>query len=351
MRQARLVGRGGDSVRRARLGKRVRGALFGALLAALPLAATAQQVLKFAVTIPPANPMVAELFQVWAKKVADASGGEITVQVFAGPTLANPSNVWERTVSGVADIGFGIHGAVGVPFPKTVVTSLPFMVEDLPSGSVALWRMYANGLIADEHKDVKVLALVTSPAQGISSKRPINTLADLKGVKIRAADRIVADIATALGATPISVPAPETYQALSSGVVTAAFAGWTLISTFKLFEQVPNHLESALGSPPGFIVMNRQSYDKLSAKSKAAIDQNSGEVYSRAFGDWFQGNAAQGRELVKKIPGQNIHSLGPQELDRWKQATASVIKGWVDRTPGGDKVVEAYRAELKKLGK
>lgn len=329
----------------------LRRALLGVVLVSLPLAATAQTVLKFAVTIPPANPMVAELFQVWAKKVADASGGEVTVQVFAGPTLANPGNVWERTVNGVADIGFGIHGAVGVPFPKTVVTSLPFMVDDLPSGSVALWRLYANGLIADEHKDVKVLALVTSPAQGISSKKAINTLADLKGVKIRSADRIVADIATALGATPISVPAPETYQALSSGVVTASFAGWTLISTFKLFEQVNNHLESALGSPPGFIVMNRQSYDKLSPRGKAAIDQNSGEVYSLAFGEWFQKNAAQGREMVKKIPSQNIYSLNPQELERWKQVTAPIIKGWMDRTPGGDKVVETYRAELKKLGK
>lgn len=322
-----------------------------AAIAALPLPVAAQQVLKFAVTIPPANPMVAELFQVWAKKVSDASGGEITVQVFAGPTLANAANVWERTLSGVTDIGFGIHGAVGVPFPKTVVPSLPFLVDDLPAGSVAMWRLYESGLIADEHKDVKVLALVTSPAQGISSKRPINTLTDLKGVKIRSADRLVADIATALGATPVSVPATETYQALSSGVVTATFAGWTLISTFKLFEQVSNHLESALGSPPGFIVMNRQSYAKLSPKAKAAIDQNSGEIYSRTFGEWFQGNANQGREMVKKIPNQNIYSLAPAELERWKKATEPVIKAWVDRTPGGDKVVDAFRAEMKKQGR
>src|SRR3954470_458784 len=136
-----------------------------AALALIPTIAAAQPVLKFATALPPNYAMVTELFQVWAKKVVDASGGELAIQTY-GPTLANASNVWERTVDGVADIGFGIHGAVGVPFPKTVVTSLPFLVDDLPAGSVALWRLYANGLIAEEHKDVKVLALVTAPAQG-----------------------------------------------------------------------------------------------------------------------------------------------------------------------------------------
>jgi TRAP-type C4-dicarboxylate transport system substrate-binding protein len=321
-----------------------------AAFAAISPIAAAQPVLKFATALPPNYAMVTELFQVWAKKVADASGGELAIQTY-GTTLANASNVWERTVDGVADIGFGIHGAAGVPFPKTVVTSLPFLVDDLPAGSVALWRLYANGLIAEEHKDVKVLAFITTPAQGITAKKPIHTLADLKGVKIRSADRIVADIATALGATPISVPAQETYQALSSGVVQATFAGWTLINSFKLYEQAQNHLESALGSPPGYIIMNKQAYEKLSPKAKAAIDQNSGEVYSRAFGEWFQNDAAKGREFVRKLPNQNVYSLSAAEAERWKQATAPVIKAWIDRTPGGDKVIDAFRAELKKQGR
>jgi TRAP-type C4-dicarboxylate transport system substrate-binding protein len=72
----------------------------------------------------------------------------LNIQVISGPTLANAANVWERTVSGVTEIGFGIHGAVGLPFPKTTVTSVPFVVQDLTAGSTGLWRLYEKGLIA-----------------------------------------------------------------------------------------------------------------------------------------------------------------------------------------------------------
>lgn len=337
--------------RAMQLGKSIPAIIAAAVLSLLPLATQAQQVLKFAVTIPPGNVMVPELFNVWAKRVSEASGGELTVQVFAGPTLANAANVWERTVNGVAEIGFGIHGAVGVPFPKSIVPSLPFLSDDLPAASVALWRLYASGLIADEYKDVRVLALFTSPTTGISSKKPILSLADMKGVKIRAADRNGADMVTALGASPIPVPAPEIYQALSSGVVGGAVAGWVTVGTFKLFEQVTEHLEMPLGTPPGFVVMNRQAYDKLTPKAKEALDRNSGESFSREFGTWFQGTAEKSRNMVKALPNHHVRSLSPQEQERWRQAVTPVIKRWADSTPDGEKVLAAYRAELQKPGK
>jgi TRAP-type C4-dicarboxylate transport system substrate-binding protein len=325
--------------------------LAAAALTLAALGAQAQTQMKIAIPIPPSNPMVAEMWQPWAKRVSDASGGELNVQVVTGTSLANPVNVWERTVNGVTEMSFGIHGAVGIPFPKTYVTSLPFVVEDLAPASVALYRLYANGLIADEHKDVKVLGMVTSPVQGISSKKPVVKLEELKGMKIRAADRIVADIVTSLGGTPISVPAQEVYQAMSSGVVGGAVAGWVLVGTFKLYEQATEFVESSLGAPPGFIIMNLQAYDKLSPKAKAALDGNSGEVLSREFGAWFQGQADKSRDQVKAMKGQNVRQLSPQEAERWKKAVEPVIKGWEERTPNGDKVLAAYRAELQKLRK
>jgi TRAP-type transport system periplasmic protein len=307
--------------------------------------------LKFATTIPPSNPIVTEVFEPWAKKVNEASNGELNIQVISGPTLANAANVWERTVSGVTEIGFGIHGAVGLPFPKTTVTSVPFVVEDLTTGSIGLWRLYEKGLIADEYKDVKVLALVVTPGSLFSSKKAITSLEDVKGLKVRAANRIVADVITALGGAPISVPVPEAYQALQTGVVTAVVAGWVVVNNFKLYEVVNYHLEGvALGEPSGFVIMNRQAYDKLSPKAKETLDRFSGEPFSRDYGAWFKMDAARGRERVKALPNQHITTLPPQEKERWKKALEPIVKSWTAKTPDGAKVLETYRAELKKLG-
>src|SRR6185436_287424 len=112
----------------------------------------------------------------------------------------------------------------------------------LAAAAVALWRLYASGLIADEYKGVRPLMLAPTPVQGLSSKRPVTTLADIKGMKIRASDRTVADIVTALGGSPISVPAGEVYQALSQGLVQASVANPFMLGPFKLKEVVNEHI-------------------------------------------------------------------------------------------------------------
>ena len=258
--------------------------------------------------------------------------------------------MWERTVSGVTEIGFGIHGAVGLPFPKTTVTSVPFVVDDLTAGSVGLWRLYEKGLIADEYKDVKVLALVVTPGSLIASKKQVTSLEDMKGLKVRAANKIVANIISALGGAPISVPAPETYQALQRGVVTASVAGWVLVNNFKFYEVVNYYLEGVpLGEPSGFVIMNRQSYDKLSPKAKEVLDRFSGEPFSRDYGAWFKMDAGRGRQHIASLPNQHIMTLTPQEKERWKKALEPVVKDWVTKTPDGARILETYRAEMKKV--
>lgn len=328
-----------------------RALLLAGVLALAPQWAASQVVLKMSTTLPPNNPLVSQFFEPWAKRVSEAAAGEFQIQVINGPTIANAVNVWERTVSGVVDIGWGIHGAVNLPFPKSTVTSLPLLVKEgeLGANGAALWRLYTSGLIADEYKDVKVLALIGTPVQGLSSKQPITSIADMKGLKVRAADKAVADIVTALGGAPISVPAIEVYQALSQGVVSASVAGWVLVGTFKLDEVVREHLEGLpLGAPAGFVVMNRQSYEKLSPKGRQVLDRFTGETFSRECGEYFEKLAAAMRDRVRTNQNHHFRTLAPAEAARWHQALEQVINQWADRTPNARNILAAYRAELQK---
>jgi TRAP-type C4-dicarboxylate transport system substrate-binding protein len=322
-----------------------------ALLALVPASASAETVLKMATTIPPTNPLVANFFEPWAKKVNEQAKGEFQIQVISGPTLANAVNVWDRTVNGVVDIGWGIQGAVNLPFPKSTIIGLPLLVPDgqLPAGSVALWRLYSSGLIADEYKDVKPLALVGAPIQGLSTKTEVKTLEDVKGMKLRASDRTVADIVTAIGGSPISIPAPEVYQALSQGVVTGAVAGWVLLGTFKLTDVVKYHVEGLpLGAPAGFIVMNKQSYAKLSDKGKKILDANTGEGFVRDFATFFEGLGHAIRDKAKADPSHHFHTLTAEQAARWQKVLEPVVDKWAKETPNGDKILAAFRADMKK---
>jgi TRAP-type C4-dicarboxylate transport system substrate-binding protein len=324
------------------------------LLAVVPASASAETILKMATTIPPVNPLVSQFFEPWAKRVNEQAKGEFQIQVISGPTLANAVNVWDRTVNGVVDIGWGIQGAVNLPFPKSTIIGLPLLVPDgqLPAGSIALWRLYSSGLIADEYKDVKPLALVGAPIQGLSTKTPVTKLEDVKGLKLRASDRTVADIVSALGGSPISVPAPEVYQALSQGVVSGAVAGWVLLGTFKLTDVVKYHVEGmALGAPAGFIVMNKQSYAKLSTKGKKIIDQNTGEGFVREFATFFEKLGHNIRDKAKADPSHHFRTLTSEQSARWQQVLEPVIDKWVKETPNGDKILAAFRADMAKLTK
>ena len=110
-------------------------------------------------TRPPQGPANLWGFTPWAQEVLAASGGTVEVKIFPGGSIADFNKVYDRVLNGVADIGYGIFGPVSTDFPKSMVASLPFEANNVEEAALALWRIYENGLIADEYSRVKLLAL------------------------------------------------------------------------------------------------------------------------------------------------------------------------------------------------
>ena len=306
--------------------------------------AFAQEVqLKFATTMPEGHPFF-NIFKPWLATINEAGEGEFKVVPVFGQTFATTSNVWDRTVDGITDIGWSLHGNVGLPFKKSLVTSLPLLVEDVPAASVALWQLYEQKLIDDEYKNVRVMGLWVNPVSGLHTKDPIETLADLKGQKIRVVDGATAGIVSALGAAPLSIPSTEVYQSLSSGVVEGLISNWNLVGPFKLFEVAPYHQETvALGAPPGFMIINLNSYDRLSDKGKKIFDEFTGAYLSRAMGQAVDGLRRYMHGLGKKAPNQVFNSMADDEKAHWEELLASVIVDWEADTPNGPAILQAFK--------
>ncbi|MGX1309280.1 TRAP-type C4-dicarboxylate transport system substrate-binding protein [Amorphus suaedae] len=317
----------------------------GLALAGLAAAAQAEPVkLVFATGIPPQSPIVKDVMEPWAAEANAASEGEYEIEVVNGFALANNTNMIDRVKAGVVDIGFALHGASGLPFDKTMVVSLPLIVTDPVQASNALWKLYADGVISDEYPGVKVIGLVALPIQGISSSKPIESLDDIAGMKIRAVDKVAADAVSALGASPIALPTNEVYQSLDRGVVDGAVVNWLMVGAFNVGEVAQYHQRGVpLGAVPSFFIMNEASYAKLSPKGREIFDKHIGAYLSRYAGE---GQAALAGKIEKGLESksdQHIVELSADQRKKWEEKLQPVIDQWVERTPNGAEVLADFQ--------
>ncbi len=301
--------------------------------------------LKFAYPSAPNN-AIFQAMQGWADDVTQASAGTVEIKLFPGGVIADNSNMYDRITGGVADIGFAVFGPVSSVFPKTNVGTLPFEAHNHDEDATALWRLYEKGVITSEFTKYHPLAFVVFPGLVIHSKKPIHTLADMKGLKISVEGRVLSTMMPRLGAAPISLQPGELYQSLQRGLVDAVPQGWPSVPTFHLDEVTNFHLEAPLGFNTGYVAMNNETYAKLPQAAHAAIDKLSSAAFVKRLVAADDKMQAVGRDATKAMPGQTIAQLDPAEEARWKAAVEPVTDEWVKATPDGAHVLAAFRDEL-----
>jgi TRAP-type C4-dicarboxylate transport system substrate-binding protein len=284
----------------------------------------------------------------WAEKVSRESDGTIEIKIFPGQALGPIQVMYDRTVNGVVDFAFITIGPVVTNFPKSTVFTIPYEVETNLEGSLAMWRLYERGIIADEFAQVKPVAMLTFAGLSFHSKKPIRTLEDIKGMKMGANSRMMAQGIDKLGGTVVTMATPEFYQALQRGTVEAVHTGWPAVNGFKIAEVVKAHLREPLGGEVAFNGMNKDVYAKLPQKAKQAIDRNAGASYSEMMGKAVTRDDEAG-PIMAQARGNEIVKLAPEETARWKARMKPLIDEWVAATPNGAAVLAAAREEIAKI--
>ncbi|MGE0746359.1 MAG: TRAP transporter substrate-binding protein [Rhodospirillales bacterium] len=321
-------------------------------LALMAGAASAQTELKLATFGPPTSYFYVDTVLPWAEAVSKDSGGTITIKHFGGSVLGNAGNMYDTVLNGAADIGWGVQGAVPNKFVKSSVVELPFAYSAAEPGAVALWRVYANGLVASDYDQVKLLGVTTWPGGSISSRdKPIRKLEDINGMKLAVSGKIRADAVTALGGTPVNVPVDQMYQAIGKGVVDGNLASITAMRQFKTHEVARHWVGIELAGAGAMLFMNKSRYDGLPPQAKAAIEKHSGEVLSRALGKTNDAEEKRGWDFLEQQVklGKNaaVEPLSPAEVARFQKAVQPIIEAWTQRTPNGKAVYEGYLSAVK----
>ncbi|MEZ5660383.1 MAG: TRAP transporter substrate-binding protein [Burkholderiaceae bacterium] len=322
-------------------------------------AAAAEVTLKLHHFLPPQANVPKLALGVWADRIKEASKGRLEVQIYPAMQLGGrPPELMDQIIDGAVDIAWTVIGYTPGRFPRTEVFELPFMMTADPvSTSRAFWELYESEMRDTEFKSLKPLAVWVHGPGLIHSAQPVASLADLKGVKIRGGSRVINQLLTHLGATPVGMPVPAVSEGLSKGVISATTIPWEVTSALKVPELVHNHTEfpgKALYTLTFVLGMNRASYDNLPADLKKVIDENSGAELS-AFIAKVQWEAdGPAREKAVKM-GNNIIQLSPKQVQEWEEASKPVYQAWSDTVKkqgiDGDALIAKARALIVKHSK
>jgi len=317
--------------------------------ATLTSAAAEKTTLKFAVFTPEKEMTFTVVMKPWAQRVMKDSNGTLEIQLFPNGALGrHPGKQLKMVQDGVADIAWVIPAYTPGRFPDNAVFELPALIHTSKEGSVAAWRLYKKGLLRG-YEDYYMIGLFTTSPYTIHTKEKLTSMDQLKGKKIRAVGPAMVDSIKALGAAPEPMPFTKIVEAISRGRIDGTTAHPIALFDFGVSKVTSSHYFGTLGTVNLAIMMNKKKYEALPAAAKAAIDKNSGEQLSIAFGNMSDNRNAELQAMWSKESKRTVTVPSAAEKAKWDKALAPVITHWSAKHPNGDKLLGALKAELANI--
>jgi TRAP-type C4-dicarboxylate transport system substrate-binding protein len=205
------------------------------------------------------------------------------------------------------------------------LTELPGTADNAEDGTRKLWAN-KDKFFGKELEAAKVRMLWNSDTAGIKSRaKPIRTLEDLKGMRIRTPSRAQSAQLTTLGATPVDMPVTQIYNALERGVIDATMIPLSAMLDFKLLEVVKYlTVDAPLGRSPFIVSMNRKRYESLPPDIKKIIDDTTGLEMSMGGARSYDKKNTAALAAAKKE--REVISLSPEERKRWLELFKTLAK-------------------------
>jgi TRAP-type transport system periplasmic protein len=278
----------------------------------------------------------------FAADVDKATAGKLKITVHSNASLFKAPEIKRAVQTGGAQMGeillanyqneWQIFGADGVPF--------------LADSYEASAKLYAAQKPVMEKKlaeqGMMLLYAVPWPPQGIYSKKPLASAADLKGSKWRAYSPATARIAELVGAQPVTVQAAELSQALATGVVESYMSSGSTGVDTKTYEHIKNWYDTQAWLPKNAVLVNKKAFDALDKPTQDAVLKAGKEAETRGW-DMSKKTNVESIETLRKN-GVNIAKPSAQLATDMKKAGDTMLAEWIKNAGAeGQGVVDAYR--------
>ncbi|MEM9474144.1 MAG: TRAP transporter substrate-binding protein [Pseudomonadota bacterium] len=300
----------------------------GAVALAAMAAATQARELTLAYFMGPNHPMNGAVFTPFAEKLAEVSGGELTVAQFPGGALNSvPPKQYSILLDGVADIVFHLPGYTQPLFPITTSVTTPGMCFSAIECTEAMWRAYEP--ISKEF-DAKILALWANEMPILFSKdAPIRVMEDMEGKVVRVTSAQDIPFVESLGASAVSQPVSVINQNLTNGVVDVISIGSSGALSFRLYEPANYITTNVPGAGSAFVMLlSNDVWNSLSDQEKAWVEEASGKWLSMQGAETYNKIGSKGI-AVSADNGVDVYELPAEERARWDAAIQPALDEWL----------------------
>jgi TRAP-type C4-dicarboxylate transport system substrate-binding protein len=295
----------------------------------------------------------------WVKQVEADSRGRIEIEIYPAMQLGGkPPQLYSQVRDGVADIVWTLPGYTPGRFPIVEVFELPFMAASAETTSQAV-QAFSEKHLRDEFRDVHPLLFhVHTPGALHMRGKPVRSLDDMTGLKIRAPSRTTNITLATLGATPVGMPVPAVPEALSRGVVDGALLPYEVSRPLRVHELTDSHTEfggdRGLYTAVFLFAMNKEKYRALPDDLKKVIDEHSGLALAKKIGGIWDQAEIEGRRAAAAL-GDTFYVIEGEELERWKTAAEPVTQGWIqemnEKGMDGGMLVKEAKSLVEKYSK
>ncbi|WP_462323298.1 TRAP transporter substrate-binding protein [Desulfoplanes sp.] len=284
---------------------------------------------------PPASTFPCVQMEHWKEEVEKRTDGQVDIQTYPGGTLLGAKNMFRGVLKGQADIGCLCMSYQPGVFPLTTVTELPVGFASSSVASRVLFDLYQQHR-PKEFGKVKVLAMFTTAPTNIMSKTPVRTIDDLDGLELRASG-MASRVLDRLGAVPVSMPMPETPEALQKGLVKGLLSSLEVMKDMNFAEYCPYVTRTDFQVYPFAVVMNKRSFDRLPASVKKVMDELAREQ-SVWTGEYMDQHVLDSLAWSKQTYGLETITLGERQHAAMHEKLIPLIDEW--KTKAADKGVD-----------
>ncbi len=278
----------------------------------------------------------------FAADIDKASGGKLKITVHANASLFKAPEIKRAVQGGQAPIGEILMANFQNEWPIWGADGLPFLATSYED-AIKLWRAQ-RPLVEKKlaEQGMMVLYAVAWPPQGIYSKKPLNSAADLKGIKWRAYSPATARIAELVGAQPVTVQAAEVSQAFATGVAESMMSSGSTGADAKLHEHVKFWYDTQAWLPKNLVLVNRAAFNALDKPTQDAVLKAAADAEARGVTESRKANT----DSLNRLRAGGMQILPPSAAltADMKKVGDVLLKEWLEKAgPEGRALVDAFQ--------
>ena len=278
----------------------------------------------------------------FAKNVSEKSGGKLTIVTHPGGSLFKGGEIFRAVRTGQAQIGERFMSALGKEDPLLEVDSQPFLATNY-GAAMRLYKASKPEIVKGlDSKGLVFLYAVPWPAQGLYSKKEINSVADLKGLKFRAYNSATIRIAELTGMSPTKIEAAEISQAFSTGAVESMITSPTTGKNKKIWENgVGYFYDIAAWFPKNMVIVNKEAWNKLDEATQKLVMSEAAKAEQKGWDLSKRGNKDDKQALADA--GMKVAKVNAELKKHFEEVGATMAKEWAERAGSrGAAVLAAY---------